>query len=63
VSLSRPYALIYEDGRHPFAWSRGVALRPVERKYPLVRRKLHIAANGADAERAVDAVLAAVRNR
>ncbi len=60
VSLSRRYALIREDGGHPFAWDRGVALRAVERRFPLVRRKLHIAANGPDADRAVDAILAAI---
>ena len=37
-----------------------MALRPVERRFPLVRRKLHIAANGADAERAVDVILRVV---
>ena len=61
VSLSRRYALIDKDGRHPFAWGDGYALRPVERRFPLVRRKLHIAANGPDAERAVDAILAVLK--
>jgi hypothetical protein len=60
VSLSRPYALINEEGRHPFAWAKGYALRPVDRRFSLVRRKLHIAANGQDADRAVDSVLAAL---
>ena len=57
VSLSRRHALIDKNGRHPFAWNDTYRLRPVERRFPLVRRKLHIAANGADAERAVGALL------
>jgi len=63
VALSRRYALIDENGRHPFAWNSSYALRPVQRTFPLVRRKLHVAANGPDAERAVDAILAALDKR
>jgi len=61
VALSRKYALIDEKGSQPFAWNNSYALRPVEPRFPLVRRKLHIAANGRDAENAVDAILAALK--
>jgi len=57
VSLSRRYALIDENGRQPFAWTDAYRLRPVERRFPLVRRKLHIAANGPDASHAVAALV------
>jgi len=60
VSLSRRYALINESGGQPFAWNDSYRLRPVERRFPLVRRKLHIAANGADASRAVEVLLRAL---
>jgi hypothetical protein len=58
VSLSRPYALIDGNGKVPFAWNDSCRLRPVERQWPLFRRKLHVAADGADASRAVDALIA-----
>jgi len=61
VALSRKYALIDEKGSQPFAWNNSYALRPVEPRFPLVRRKLHIAANGRDAENAVDAIRAALK--
>jgi hypothetical protein len=60
VSLSRPYAVIDGSGRTPFMWTDSTLMRPVERKWPLFRRKLHVAANGADAVRAVDAVIALI---
>jgi hypothetical protein len=56
VSLSRPYALINESGGQPFAYNQSYQIRPVNRNYALVRRKLFIAANGADALAAVDAI-------
>ncbi|MBM4031397.1 MAG: hypothetical protein FJ291_06370 [Planctomycetes bacterium] len=56
VSLSRRYALMDKGGRPPFVWNDSCSLRPVERGLPLVRRKLHVAANGADASRAVEAL-------
>jgi len=61
ASLSRRYALIDEGGRIPFAYTHEYRLRLVDRRFPLVRRKLFIAANGADAEHAVDAVVDLLR--
>ena len=61
VALSRRYALMDADGRQPFSWQSSFDLRPVEPRFPLLRRKLHVAADGADAERAMDAVVAALQ--
>ncbi|HUU69865.1 MAG TPA: beta-galactosidase trimerization domain-containing protein [Planctomycetota bacterium] len=61
VSLSRRYALTNNDGRIPFQAQLDISIRPVERRWPLLRRKLHIAANGNDAERAVDEVITLLR--
>jgi len=58
VSLSRRYALVNEAGGVPFQAAQGILIRPVQPAWPLVRRKLHIAANGDDAVEAVDAVIA-----
>ena len=61
VALSRRYALMDANGRQPFDWQSSFDLRPVEPRFPLLRRKLHVAANGADAERAIDAVIASLQ--
>ena len=57
VSLSRPYVFTSPDGRIPFMAMLDLALRPASRDWPLLRRKLHIAANGPDANRAVDELI------
>jgi hypothetical protein len=61
VSLSRRHALIDEKGGLVTGYfTDQYRIRPVKPEYPLVRRKLHIAANAADARRAVEAILAEV---
>ena len=61
VSLSRRYALIDEKGGLVTGYfTDRYRIRPVNSEYPLVRRKLHIAANGPDAQRAVEAIVAEV---
>ena len=61
VSLSRRYALLDEKGDIILvngAFSADVFdIRKVEDRWPLVRRKLHIAANGDDAQAAVEALI------
>jgi len=57
VSLSRPYALVDENGHVPFQFGAGIRIRPVEDRWSLVRRKLYVAGNGNDALAAVDAVI------
>ena len=55
ISLSRKYALLDDNGRQcSYRFHQGFKIRPVEDRFPLYRRKLHIAANGADAMMAVD---------
>lgn len=54
VSLSRRYALTDETGGIPFMATHALKIRPVKREWPVLRRKLHIAANGADALAAVE---------
>ena len=58
VSLSRRYVLTDDTGRIPFQADLSLRLRPAERRFTLLRRKLHIAANGKDAERAVNEIIA-----
>jgi hypothetical protein len=53
VSLSRRYALTDPSGGIPFMATENLRLRPVQNDWPLLRRKLHVAGNGADAEVAV----------
>jgi hypothetical protein len=53
VSLSRRYALTDPSGGIPFMAAENLRLRPVQNDWPLLRRKLHVAGNGADAEVAV----------
>jgi hypothetical protein len=62
VSLSRRYALIAPDGGQVGGgrWSPGVRVRQVRDSFPVVRRKLHIAANGEDAVRAIEALAAEI---
>jgi len=61
VSLSRRYALLTDRGESILvngAFSAEVFdIRKVEDRWPLVRRKLHIAANGDDAQAAVDTLI------
>ena len=58
MSLSRRYTLVHENGGVPFQAGQGILIRPVQPAWPLVRRKLHIAANGDDAVAAVEAAIA-----
>ena len=48
MRVSRRYALMDANGKQPFDWGSSFDLRPVEPRFPLLRRKLHIAANGTD---------------
>jgi len=61
VSLSRRYALLDEKGQSMWSYfsfsGEIMAIRKVEDRWPLARRKLHIAANGGDAQKAVDALI------
>ena len=58
ISLSRRYALLDDNGRQcSWRFNMGFKIRLVEDRWPLYRRKLHIAANGADAMMAVDSLL------
>jgi peptidoglycan hydrolase-like protein with peptidoglycan-binding domain len=56
VALSRPYALTV-DGNVPFMAVHGLELRRVKPEWLLLRRKLYIAANGADALAAVETII------
>ncbi len=57
VALSRAHALCDANGSIPFSWNPGHNLRPVERRFQLLRRKLHIAGDGPDADAAVECVI------
>jgi len=61
VSLSRPYVLTTPDGRVPFMATPGLELRRAADAWPVLRRKLHIAGNGRDAERAVREIIRLVK--
>jgi hypothetical protein len=60
ISLSRRYALIGQDGSQTggYRWNLDRQVRQVQDKFPVVRRKLHVAGNGEDAVRAVEALIA-----
>lgn len=61
IALSRKYSLIDAGGRQVGGGKfnvNSVSIRPVEDRFQTVRRKLHIAANGDDAVKGVDALIA-----
>ena len=59
ISLSRRYALIGQGGNQVGGgrWGFDHQVRKVQDTFPVVRRKLHIAANGDDAVKAVDELI------
>ena len=58
VSLSRPYAMVTEEGWKINSFiNQDYRIRPVQKKFSLVRRKLYIAGDAADAESAVEAII------
>jgi len=61
IALSRRYALIDSNGRQVGGgyWNREFIIRPVKREFRVVRQKLHVAADGDDAAKAVDALIRA----
>ncbi len=61
VSLSRKYALINENGQVcTYRFNHNWRIRPVEDRFPQVRRRLYIGGDGSDAERAVRAIIAEI---
>jgi hypothetical protein len=62
IALSRRYALIDSSGRQVGGgyWNREFIIRSVKREFRVVRQKLHVAADGEDAAKAVDALIRAM---